>query len=39
MPFTDLNKLIQLLNMDKISKKYQIKHTHNNFQFFKNDHE
>ncbi len=39
MPFTDLNKLIQLLNMDKISKKYQIKHTHNYFQFFKNDHE
>jgi hypothetical protein len=34
-PFTDLTKMIQLLNMDKISKKYQIKHIHNYFQFVK----
>jgi hypothetical protein len=38
-PFTDLTKMIQLLNVDKISKKYQIKHIHNYFQFIKKDSE
>jgi hypothetical protein len=38
-PFTDLTKMIQLLNMDKISKKYQIKHIQNYFQFIKKDNE
>ncbi|CAF4359610.1 unnamed protein product [Rotaria sp. Silwood2] len=37
-PLTDLSKMIQLLNMEKVSKKYQIKHIHNYLQFFrKND--
>jgi hypothetical protein len=36
-PFTDLTKMIQLLNMDKISKKYQIKHIQNYFQFIKKE--
>jgi hypothetical protein len=35
IPYTDLTELIQLLNMDKISKKYQIKHIENYFQFIK----
>jgi hypothetical protein len=35
VPYTDLNELIQLLNLDKISKKYQIKHIQNYFQFIK----
>jgi hypothetical protein len=37
VPYTDLNELIQLLNLDKISKKYQIKHIHNYFQFIKKE--
>jgi hypothetical protein len=36
-PFTYLTKMIQLLNMDKISKKYQIKHIQNYFQFIKKE--
>ncbi|CAF1333305.1 unnamed protein product [Rotaria sp. Silwood1] len=36
--FTDLSKIIQLLNMEKVSEKYQIKHIHNYLQFVrKND--
>jgi hypothetical protein len=32
VPFTDLSKIIQLLNTDEISGKYQIKHIHNYLQ-------
>jgi hypothetical protein len=37
VPFTDLNKMITLLNMDKISKKYQIKYSYNRIQFVKKE--
>jgi hypothetical protein len=36
-PFTDLNKLITLLNMDKISTNYQINHIYNHIQFVKKE--
>jgi hypothetical protein len=36
-PYTDLTEFIQLLNVDRISKKYQIKHIYNYFQFIKKD--
>jgi hypothetical protein len=36
-PFTDLNKLITLLNMDKISTNYQIKHIYHHLQFVKKE--
>ncbi len=32
-PFTDLNKMIKMLNWEKISEKYEIKHIYNNLQF------
>jgi hypothetical protein len=35
VPFIDLNEMILLLNMDKISEKYQIKHIHNYLQLVK----
>ncbi|UJR19843.1 hypothetical protein I4U23_022976 [Adineta vaga] len=35
MPFAGLEKMLQLLSMDRIAKKYQIKHIHNCFQFLK----
>lgn len=38
-PFTDLNKMITLLNMDQISKKYQIKHIYHHLQFVKKNNE
>jgi hypothetical protein len=38
-PFTDLSKMIQLLNMEKISEKYQIKHIRNYLQFVKDNNE
>jgi hypothetical protein len=36
-PFTDLIKMIQLLNTDEISGKYQIKHIHNYLQFIRKE--
>jgi hypothetical protein len=37
VPFTDLNKTIQLLNMEKFTEIYQIKHIHNYLQFIKKE--
>jgi hypothetical protein len=36
-PFIELNKMITLLNMDKISKNYQIKHIYHHLQFVKKE--
>ncbi|CAF0947087.1 unnamed protein product [Adineta steineri] len=35
IPFADLNKMIELLNMDRISQKYHMKHVYNYIQFIK----
>jgi len=39
VPFTDLSKMIQLLNMEEVSEKYQIKHSHNYLQFGRKNNE
>jgi hypothetical protein len=37
VPFIDLNKTIQFLNMEEFAEIYQIKHIHNYLQFIKRD--
>jgi len=37
VPFIDLNKTIQLLNMEEFAEIYQIKHIHNYLQFIKKE--
>jgi hypothetical protein len=39
IPFTDLSNMIQLLNTDEISGKYQIKHVHNYLQCVRKNNE
>jgi hypothetical protein len=37
IPFTDLSKIIQLLNMEEFAEAYQMKHIHNYLQFIKKE--
>ncbi len=37
VPFIDLNRTIQLLNMEEFAEIYQIKHIHNYLQFIKKE--